>query len=205
MPPRRSVFSPCLREVSSWRDRHSFDVVLPVAERSPAMPRISVANARSQIPDVLARDNSSFAVRATHKHWAASLALDINQCAHGSVPESTLAKDTFAWKEWMRHCDKFNTIAWRPDRNGLESVGRARESFLFDSFIIEDYKRMVRNKHTAKPHSAVNNLLAVKRVSAAAASCLLKLRTRTLLSAVCSIAVCSCTVPRCLPPNAPSR
>ena len=142
----------------------SLDVVLPVAARAPAMPRVSVANARNQIVDVLARDNSSFALRATDQHWAASLALDINQCVHDSVPDSTLAKDTFAWKEWMRHCDKFNTVAWRPDRNDLDSVGRARERFLFDSFLIEDYKRMVRNKPTAKPRSAVNNLLAVKRV-----------------------------------------
>jgi hypothetical protein len=63
----------------------------------------------------------------------------------------------------MKHCEKFNTVAWRPDRNDLGSNGRARERFLFDSFLIEDYRRMVRTKPTAKPRSAVGNLLAVKR------------------------------------------
>ena len=98
--------------------------------------------------DVLARDTSRFALRPSDPAWAASLAVEINQCANDSVPDSTLAKDTFAWKEWMRHCDRLNTVAWRLDRNDLDSDEHARERFLFDSFLIEDYKRMVRAKPT---------------------------------------------------------
>ena len=86
-----------------------------------------------------------------------TLVSDVTQCINDSVPNSTLPKDTFAWEEWMKHCDKFNTVAWRPDRNDLDSDGRARERFLFDSFLIEDYRRMVRAKPTAKPRSAVGN------------------------------------------------
>ena len=120
--------------------------------------RIFTALARAALGDALASKRSFHSCRVfaacCHK-------------AHGeddSVPDSTLAKDTFAWKEWMRHCDKLNTIAWRPDRNGLDLDERARERFLFDSFLIEDYKRMVRAKPTAKPRSAVGNLMAVRRV-----------------------------------------
>ena len=46
----------------------------------------------------------------------------------------------------------------------LDSDGRARERFVFDSFFLEEYRRMVRSKATAKPQSALNNMIAVKRV-----------------------------------------
>ena len=39
-----------------------------------------------------------------------------------------------------------------------------RERFVFDSFFLEEYRRMVRSKATAKPQSALNNMIAVKRV-----------------------------------------
>ena len=64
----------------------------------------------------------------------------------------------------MIHLDKFRSQAWRPDRNDLDSDGRARERFVFDSFFLEEYRRMVRSKATAKPQSALNSMIAVKRV-----------------------------------------
>ena len=130
----------------------------------PAKPYVSVDNALAQVVDVLARDTSSFALRARDPVWLAEMARDIAGCVHGSVPEGTLKKDTFAWRQWMIHLDKFRSRAWRPDRNDLDSDGRARERFVFDSFFLEEYRRMVRSKATAKPQSALNNMIAVKRV-----------------------------------------
>ena len=165
--PRPSKFVRVLsvlhRGLASSHSR-SIDALLPSVARPPPAPRVSVEQAHVQVLDVLARDTSRFALRPSDPAWAASLAVEINQCVNDSVPDSTLAKDTFAWKEWMRHCNKLNTVAWRPDRNDLDSDERARERFLFDSFLIEDYKRMVRAKPTAKPRSAVGNLMAVRRV-----------------------------------------
>ena len=130
----------------------------------PAKPYVSVDNALAQVVDVLARDTSPFALRARDPVWLAEMARDIAGCVHDSVPEGTLKKDTFAWRQWMIHLDKFRSQAWRPDRNDLDSDGRARERFVFDSFFLEEYRRMVRSKATAKPQSALNNMIAVKRV-----------------------------------------
>ena len=133
------------------------------AER-PAKPYASVYNALAQVVDVLARDTSSYVLRARDPVWLAEMARDVAGCVQSSVPEGTLTKDTFAWRQWMLHLDKFRSRAWRPDRNDLDNDGRARERFVFDSFFLEEYRRMVRSKATAKPQSALNNMIAVKRV-----------------------------------------
>ena len=62
----------------------------------PAKPYVSVDNALVQVADILARDTSSFALRARDPVWLAEMARDVAGCVHGSVPEGTLIKDTFA-------------------------------------------------------------------------------------------------------------
>ena len=113
------------------------------AERS-AKPYVSVDNALAQVVDVLARDTSSYALRARDPAWLAEMARDVAGYVQSSVPEGTLTKVTFAWRQWALHLEKFRSRAWRPDRNDLDSDGRARERFVFDSFFLEEYRRIVR-------------------------------------------------------------
>ena len=141
------------------------DAAPPPGYGTPANAlRGDVSAVRLEMVNQLATDHSAFALRPVNPDYLAQLAVDINECVHAGVPSSTLDKDTFAWKQWTLHLAQFQQPAWRPDRNDLDANGRARERFLFDSFFLEDYRRMVRSKPTAKPQSALNNHMAVKRV-----------------------------------------
>ena len=99
------------------------------AER-PARPYVSVDNALAQVADVLARVTSSYALRARDPVWLAEMARGVAGCVHVSVPEGALKKDTFVWRQWMIHLDKFRSRAWRPDRNDLDSASSLTHSFL---------------------------------------------------------------------------
>ena len=83
-----------------------------------------------------------------------------------------------AWRWWLRVCAFFGTPEWRLDlraNNGTDVLGAQREAFLLCAALTWIYSRMrPRTRRArelgiaAKPQSALNVLIAVRRVHARA-------------------------------------
>jgi len=114
------------------------------------------------------QDTSRYALRPPDPEAFAGMVQRVFQIAQKGQVSSTT--DMGHWRKWQRVTDRLGTPAFRGDvaaHSGADAAGYFREACLQAVALIEIYKEMRpkdKSKAKAKPQSALNVLLAVRRV-----------------------------------------
>ncbi|MEM7516419.1 MAG: hypothetical protein AAF368_05810, partial [Planctomycetota bacterium] len=141
------------------------------APQPPPQPRQDAA--RTPQPHDLATRlylGADLELRPSDLMWFSSLQQAVREAAALATPASTTRTNNSHWGYWLVYCRKMNTSPFRVDRranSGTDEAGFQREVLLLCGFLIWRYENMLPRSSSSpapKPQSAMNSVLAVRRV-----------------------------------------
>ena len=149
----------------------------PAAGTQPSGVVDEALQAGEAMATFLSHDKSPFALKPTDGSMLA-LCQELAVAVSTAAPATTQRVNRSAWRWWLRVCAFFGTPEWRLDlraNNGTDVLGAQREAFLLCAALMWIHSRMrPRTRRArelgiaAKPQSALNVLIAVRRVHARA-------------------------------------
>ncbi|MEM1044320.1 MAG: NADAR domain-containing protein [Bacteroidota bacterium] len=113
---------------------------------------------------------SSLELRPADGAWFAALQRAVHAATAEASPASTLKTNIQHWRPWTVFCGLMGTSPIRNDRranSGADEAGFDREVTLLCSFFVWRYQNMMpraRSSPAPKPQSAMNSVIAVRRV-----------------------------------------
>ena len=175
---RRPVNQPCAEPAKALVSQAGLFASPNQAKRGPLRlqtrreARLSAMNSRArELTTLLSSDTSNLALRPQDPSTLLRLVTATLVAAETSPASGTIKADDLAWERWREYCALMRTAPVRSSllaNAGIDLAGAQRETVLLCGFLIHQAETMTGRggRGQAKPQSAFNMVLAVRRIHA---------------------------------------